>query len=169
MLSVKSPHTRDVGGNEQEELDKTEYNGEVMASGSPLLLMHLSDLHFQKDTVGHELDRDNDIRNELKADATALCKRLGQNVDAILITGDIAFGGKTEEYEFAKRWLEDLCGCVGCEMENVFTVPGNHDVDRSVIAASPVVHHVQDGIRNANKNKHDDELADVLKDTRGNL
>ncbi len=79
-----------------------------MPPGSPLLFMHLSDLHFRRDIVGHELDRDNDVRNELKITATSLCETLAQKVDAILITGDIAFAGQGEEYEFAKDWLENL-------------------------------------------------------------
>lgn len=56
---------------------------------------------------------------------------LGQKVDAILVTGDIAFAAKEEEYKAAYKWLSELADACSCPMESVFVVPGNHDVNRT--------------------------------------
>jgi len=61
--------------------------------------------------------------------------RLGA-VHAIIVSGDIAYSGGEEEYTHATTWLKKLCGLLRCPEENVWTVPGNHDVDRSVISHS---------------------------------
>ncbi len=46
-------------------------------------------------------------------DVKQMRMRLGQPVDVILISGDIAYRGSKEEYEFALRWLRDeLCPAV---------------------------------------------------------
>lgn len=116
------------------------------------------------DAVGDQLDRDNDIRNELKNDAIAQCQRIGKWVDAILITGDIAHAGKQDEYTFARNWLRDLCEGLNCEPGKVFTVPGNHDVDRSVIQESPIVSALQNQIRRSSG--IEDELARTLRDEK---
>jgi hypothetical protein len=47
----------------------------------------------------------------------------------------VAFAGKAAEYDFAYEWLErELCPAAGCMIENVFVIPGNHDVDRNAEA-----------------------------------
>ena len=72
--------------------------------------------------------------------------RLG-GVDAILISGDIAYAGKREEFEDAAQWLDDLCKAAGCGTEAVFMCPGNHDVDQSVIRDNPLIQDGHDAIR----------------------
>jgi predicted phosphodiesterase len=64
--------------------------------------------------------------------------KIGKDVDAIFISGDIAYHGQKSEYEFAAEWLEnELCPAAGCAFENIFVIPGNHDVDRKA-AAEPM-------------------------------
>jgi predicted phosphodiesterase len=58
-------------------------------------------------------------------------QRLGP-ADLVVVSGDVAFAGHPEEYEFATNWLKLACNACGASIENVFVVPGNHDVDRSV-------------------------------------
>jgi predicted phosphodiesterase len=59
-------------------------------------------------------------------------KEIGRPADRILLTGDIAFAGRAEEYAFAYKWLEEkLCSAARCEIDDVFVIPGNHDVDRN--------------------------------------
>ena len=58
-------------------------------------------------------------------------KEIGKPADAIWLTGGVAFAGQAEEYDFAYRRLEEtLCPAAGCRIEDVFVIPGNHDVDR---------------------------------------
>lgn len=55
-------------------------------------------------------------------------------VNALFVTGDVAFSGKPAEYQAARAWLVDLARAVGLGPGRVFVVPGNHDVDRSADA-----------------------------------
>lgn len=79
------------------------------------------------------MDPDRPVRIALKDDVTAVLKKLDTKVDAILVSGDIAYQADPEEYQVAAEWLDELAENVGCKPLNVFTVPGNHDVDRRAI------------------------------------
>lgn len=103
-----------------------------------LLLVHLSDIHFKDELNGTVYDLDEDLRNELDLDAHKVMGKLG-NVHGILITGDIAFSGQSPDYDKAVDWLVKLCDILGCPPENVWTVPGNHDADRSAVEKSPTL------------------------------
>jgi predicted phosphodiesterase len=98
-----------------------------------LTFLHLSDIHFVRGFSGvSAYDVDEVVRNELVRDAKRLLPTLG-SLDGILVTGDIAFAGKAEEYEIALKWLAEVSGALGCEPEYVWCVPGNHDVDQSIL------------------------------------
>src|SRR4051794_40069279 len=105
-----------------------------------LVLVHLSDIHFKHATAGGAWDLDRDLRDELEIDLRALMDRLG-GAQAILVTGDIAFSGSTEEYEQASTWLETIVNIVGCRERDVWMVPGNHDVIRDTVKSS---HSIQE-------------------------
>lgn len=95
-----------------------------------LVLIHLSDIHFTR-ASGDVHDVDQTVRDELLRDVEAMTKKLGA-ANGVLVTGDIAFSGKKEEYQHATEWLRKVCDAVGCEEQKVAVVPGNHDVDRSL-------------------------------------
>ena len=100
---------------------------------SRLLLLHLSDIHFRKPyCLNPEIDRDRQVRTSIINDAINLCERLG-SVNAILITGDIAYHGDPEEYDVAKEWFDKISKATGCEPSNVYTVPGNHDINWEIL------------------------------------
>ena len=107
-------------------------------------MLHLSDLHFRSGVVGTNLDPYRAIRNEILRDVESLVGRLGQ-IDAILISGDIAFAGRPDEYAFARDWLDQLCARSGAPITGVFVCPGNHDVDRQV-TNQPDVRAIHDQI-----------------------
>jgi predicted phosphodiesterase len=73
-------------------------------------------------------------------------KKLGK-ADAVLVSGDISYSGKREEFEDAAQWLEEVCTAAGCEPYAVLMCPGNHDVDQSVITNNPLIQDGQDAIR----------------------
>lgn len=97
-----------------------------------LKILHISDIHFKDFKDFKYLDLDRDIQSEIEHDLDNL-KSDYENIDVILIGGDIAFSGKTEEYVQADQWIKKVCEITGCTEENVLMVPGNHDVDRSKI------------------------------------
>jgi DNA repair exonuclease SbcCD nuclease subunit len=94
-----------------------------------LVFVHLSDIHFSSQS-GSPDDLEDDLRNQLLKDAPNVCKTYG-GATAVLVSGDIAARGAEYEYEYARTWLDTLCGTLGIGTENVVTIPGNHDVDRN--------------------------------------
>lgn len=110
-----------------------------------MLIIHLSDIHFRKSEIETTQDPNFALRNEILRDAEAFCKRL-EAPAAIVITGDIAFAGHVDEYQFALDWLKDLCERCGCGLETVFVCPGNHDVDRKKVDR-PIVQSLHKDIK----------------------
>lgn len=127
-----------------------------------LVLIHLSDIHFRREKNGI-FDLDAGVRNELVLDATRLAIKIG-HIDGILITGDVAFSGKAHEYEDASEWIISLCLKVGCPTENIWVIPGNHDVDRATIAASEILKIIHDDLRPTNPDYVDSKLKRWLLD-----
>ena len=87
--------------------------------------LHISDLHMReaentpRQAVLSAMLKDIDRRS-----AT------GTQVDFVVATGDLAFSGKRSEYELVAEFLGELVASVGISPDNVFCVPGNHDVQR---------------------------------------
>ncbi len=127
-----------------------------------MLLLHVSDIHFRKGFAGSDIDPERLLRHELKLDVQTMCERLGA-VDAILVSGDIAFAGDPEEFEFATRWLDELCIVSGAKSSEVFTCPGNHDAVRT-IAGGPVVSALHDKIKRTENEYIDALLKQYLDD-----
>ena len=113
-----------------------------------MLLLHLSDIHFRKGEVGTAMDPNGHLRNELVRDAEMMCKKIGALPAAILLSGDIAFSGDSDEYVFAAKWLDELCSKCGAKFRDVFVIPGNHDVVRAT-AKRALVQVLHRDIKNA--------------------
>jgi hypothetical protein len=112
-----------------------------------LTFIHLSDIHFVRDFSGRNaFDIDRFVRNELVRDARRVVGPLGQ-ISGILVSGDIAFAGKAGDYETALGWLAELSEAVNCPPGLVWCVPGNHDVDRSVLKEHTTIQATQEQIR----------------------
>ena len=79
-----------------------------------MLILHVSDIHFKNPLCHREEDPELYFRNELVSHAGEQIGDLG-DVDAILITGDIAFRGIASEYDAATKWLETLAKVVGMQ------------------------------------------------------
>ena len=96
-----------------------------------MLILHLSDIHFRKREIGTAQDPNFHLRNELIRDVQRQCALLGPP-DAIVVSGDVAFGGDTDEFAYATTWLATLCDACRGSLKTVFVVPGNHDVVRKL-------------------------------------
>ncbi len=129
-----------------------------------LLLLHLSDLHFEEPyCLDTDSDVDHPVRTALMNDVEELVGKLG-NVDAILISGDIAKKGHPDEYATAKIWLAELARIIGCPESSTYPVPGNHDVCR-IIAKSRLVEGVRSTItKKAAGHARDTELQKALRE-----
>jgi 3',5'-cyclic AMP phosphodiesterase CpdA len=72
-----------------------------------MLLLHISDIHFRAPECTQENDPSRAYRTRMIQDAKGRARALG-GVDAILVSGDIAFRGVQSEYAAASMWLEQL-------------------------------------------------------------
>lgn len=124
----------------------------------PLRLLHVSDIHFAPGQTVRANDPDGFYRDRLvdivrqEADTAPF--------SAIIVTGDIAARGAAAEYQLALEWVDELVDVARCTREEVYVVPGNHDVDRSVIKDRPSVWHAQKAIIEA---RDDGEREGALK------
>ena len=95
-------------------------------------LLHLSDIHFEEpNCLNLETDVDHPVRVKLLHDLAEMVKKNG-DIDAIIVSGDIAYKGHAKEYEVAAKWLAKVANTAGCSPADIYTVPGNHDVSRPV-------------------------------------
>jgi predicted phosphodiesterase len=114
-----------------------------------LTFVHLSDIHFVKGFSGTSaFDLDRAVREALVADAKNLRPQL-EPFSGILITGDIAYAGKSPEYKTALDWLAELADALGCQPEYMWCVPGNHDIDQSVLKENTAIGAMHDSIKQA--------------------
>lgn len=99
-----------------------------------LIFVHLSDIHFGQEKGGL-VHVHNDVKEELISDVRDFIPTLdGEKAEGIIISGDIAFAGKKEEYDTAGAWLDRVAAAAGCDRTSVQLVPGNHDVDLSKVS-----------------------------------
>jgi predicted MPP superfamily phosphohydrolase len=87
-------------------------------------IFQLSDIHFVDDA---NLDVDTELRDAVIRFASKVKGEFG-DIDAVAVTGDIAYSGKTEEYVRAGNFLRNLGSALGSP--RIFVIPGNHDVYR---------------------------------------
>ncbi len=91
----------------------------------PIVWLHISDIHLR-------------AVNQWSQDVVlqALCRSVedqreeGTSADFILVSGDIAFAGKREEYALAENFFKELQTATEVPLERFFCVPGNHDINR---------------------------------------
>ena len=101
-----------------------------------IAFIHLSDIHFGQEKGG-TLEIHNDAKERLVEDVARAVKRLpGGIASGIIISGDIAYAGKHDEYADAGQWLDRVAKAAGCAITDIQVVPGNHDIDRDRISAA---------------------------------
>ena len=95
--------------------------------------VHLSDIHFGQEKGG-TIRIHNDVKDRLIDDVKLVAQTLESGRAAgIVVTGDIAYGGRTSEYTEAAAWLDNVADAAGCDLVDIQVVPGNHDIDRDEI------------------------------------
>ena len=91
-------------------------------------LLHVSDLHFsERDAV--------DRRAVLASFLDDVVEQNAQvRIEAVVVSGDIAFAGRAAEYRLAHlHFLDPLLDRLSLGRERIVLAPGNHDIDRSQI------------------------------------
>ena len=128
-----------------------------------LSFLHLSDIHFRRGQMGDVHDLDSDLRNELERDLRTITANRVPQLDGMIVSGDIAFSGQREEFEFGRGWIEKIRELINCPDGAIMMTPGNHDVDWKAIDADVEGLHAK--IRAAeNLADRDQALAGILRD-----
>lgn len=111
-----------------------------------LQLLHLSDIHFcEPDCLNERRSREHTVREHLIRDIKEQVETASLKIDAILVTGDIAFKAHPDEFDAAAKWLDRLACILGITSKRIYTVPGNHDVNRDA-AEEDVVEFVREKV-----------------------
>lgn len=136
-----------------------------------LAFVHLSDIHFRKGQVGDAHDIDDEIRNELERDLRIVRAKHVPKLDGIVVSGDIAFSGQPEEFDYARGWIEKVRELLDCPPVGVMVTPGNHDVDRTPIVAGGQIDELHESIRaGGSLQQRDSLIASTLRNkTKGPL
>jgi hypothetical protein len=126
----------------------------------PLRILHLSDIHFHVAAWNADLD----VHGELIPDVISIVEEDGP-IDAILVGGDIAFGGKAHEFQMAATWLDAVrMAAGGLDESRVWTVPGNHDVDWETVSKSPIATKFRSDLDQVEPKEVDDALNHWVQD-----
>ena len=91
----------------------------------PITWLHISDFHLRESQEWAQDAVLSAMNDEIRRQ-----RKMGLTVDFVLASGDLAFSGQAAEYALVRSYLEELCSVAGVPQDRVFTIPGNHDVDR---------------------------------------
>lgn len=94
--------------------------------------VHLSDIHVGHGDVAYRWDQ-RIVLEKLLADLARLPDR--PRIDALVVTGDVAYSGagrSADEYAKAAEWLGRVAAAVEVDPSRILVVPGNHDVNWGV-------------------------------------
>ncbi|MBU1341647.1 MAG: metallophosphoesterase [Proteobacteria bacterium] len=120
-------------------------------------LLHISDFHFKQNDVIDQSIVTESLLKRIERD-----KEKGINPEIVIVSGDIAFSGKKEEYDLAEDFFEKLIKHTGINREKLFIVPGNHDVNRRCYRKSDIP--VYSSMRDLNEEiSNEDFRKDLLK------
>lgn len=129
-----------------------------------MLLLHVSDIHFcTPDCNDPPNDPEQPFRTVLLNDVRTRVSE-SNPVNAIIVTGDIAFKGDPDEYKVATNWLNELAVAAKCSPDRIYVVPGNHDVDRKIIERTPAIQNAHQAILSAGSKKIEREFNRQIRD-----
>lgn len=106
-------------------------------------------------------DFDTDLRRELERDLARVVRDTGP-FRGFVVTGDVAFSGASDEYSRAAEWLASIAAITGCRESDIWMVPGNHDVMRSVVAESRTIQEFHSRLRQCDLGEIDSLLYEYL-------
>jgi|GEM_PF-4052824 len=113
--------------------NRLDMNDLVQNDDKWIKILHLSDPHFgigeDDGTSGNlmsEMDR-NIIFEPLFASLRTLS--IKEKIDYVVVSGDIAYKAKEDEYKLFSEWIEKILETLKLEKSNLILCPGNHDFD----------------------------------------
>ena len=106
--------------------------------------LHISDLHLR----GTETSVHRGAFSEMLSNIQQCREDEGLALDAVFLTGDIAFSGQVEQYHLAIEWIDrilDACGLPG-QRNRLLIVPGNHDVNKDEVERADYTRNFHKGL-----------------------
>lgn len=95
-------------------------------------ILHLSDIHFGRNyecyDIKDKFDNKEKILDEL---INCIAKLDNLKPEHIVVTGDIAWNGKKNEFDEAYQWFKRLLDATGLTGKDITICVGNHDVNRA--------------------------------------
>ncbi len=100
-------------------------------------VLYLSDIHFGRELIAWgKFENRTEIQNQLIQTVATLPPNM--KPDYIVVTGDIAWTGATEEYDMAYDWFSRLLDATGLDGKRISFCVGNHDVNRKIAVQNPI-------------------------------
>ncbi len=128
-----------------------------MSKAHQFRVLHLSDLHISCQEGFDQAVVFDPLLQRIERDQKA-----GFRPQMIVVTGDIASQGIKKEYDLAKEFFDALLKSLNLSAEQIFIVPGNHDVNRKKYRPKDVP--VYENMQELNKELEDTEYrGDLLK------
>lgn len=100
--------------------------------------IHLSDIHFSGDE-SYAIKR---MRDSLVEKLKELSQ--GQNFDMVIITGDLTYQGGAYDAKL-KKFIESLQNVLNVSKDDLFLIPGNHDLKRTQVRTLSIEGTRRDG------------------------
>jgi len=96
-------------------------------------LLHLSDIHFGRNFPENKINDSFQKHDEIINEAINKIASLSSDLlpEHIIVTGDIGWCGKKEEYDEAEVWFNKLLKACHLSGKDITFIVGNHDIDRS--------------------------------------
>ena len=96
-----------------------------------MIILHLSDIHFGRDNPQYKSRGEFSNKEKILQDLLLFIKNNTMKPDHIVVTGDIAWFGKKEDFDEALIWFKELLAITSLSGSDITFCPGNHDVNRS--------------------------------------
>lgn len=119
--------------------------------------VHISDLHFY-----------NSRRDDVKEMKSILPNELSklENIDALFITGDLRYAKEYRDGEEVDivNYIQGLADALKININNVYLVPGNHDLDRGNVREAVIQSLRNNNKYDPQKGYFEDDVLDNLKE-----
>lgn len=96
-----------------------------------MVILHLSDIHFGRDNPQYNVKGDFRNKKGILRDLLISIKDNTMKPDHIVVTGDVAWFGKKEDFDEALLWFRELLHITKLSGSDITFCPGNHDVNRA--------------------------------------
>ncbi len=106
-------------------------------SNSLFSWVHLSDLHFQTGNSGENGFNSTELRRRLPDYLKSMITE--RKVDALILTGDYRYAPKKgSDHLEVTNYIKELAEAISITTEQVYLVPGNHDLTRSSVRSDTI-------------------------------